>query len=50
MTVVLGYVPGELGEAALEAAVTEAERRGSNLVVLNTTRGDSAVDRSYLGG
>ena len=48
MTIVAGYVPGDLGEAVIEAAAAEAERRGSDLVVLNTTRGVSAVDRSFV--
>lgn len=48
MTVVVGYIPGELGEAALDAAVDEARRRGTDLVVVNTTRGDRLVDPRYV--
>jgi nucleotide-binding universal stress UspA family protein len=47
MTVVVGYIPGELGEEALDAAVDEARRRGTGLVVVNTTRGDRLVDPRY---
>ncbi len=34
-TVVVGYVPKPEGEAALGAAIGEAERRGATLVVVN---------------
>lgn len=47
MTVVVGYVPNELGEAALAAAVDEARRRGCDLVAVNTTRADRLVDPRY---
>lgn len=47
MSVVLGFVPGELGEAALDAAVAEVRRRDTHLVVVNTTRGDRLVDPRY---
>lgn len=46
-TVVLGYVPTALGEAALEAAITECRRRGSRLLVINSTRADRTVDPNY---
>ena len=49
MTVVVGYVPTPEGEAALSAAVAEAERRGEPLHVVNTSRGDSLVDRRFAG-
>ncbi|SFP52743.1 Nucleotide-binding universal stress protein, UspA family [Geodermatophilus dictyosporus] len=49
MTVVVGYVPTPEGEAALTAAVVEAERRGEPLHVVNTSRGDSLVDRRFAG-
>jgi len=44
MTVVMGYVPNELGEATLAAAIEESRRRGTDLVVVNTTRADRLVD------
>ena len=47
MTVVVGYVPNELGEATLAAAIEEARRRGTDLVAVNTTRGDRLVDPRY---
>ena len=46
-TVVLGYVPSPLGHAALEAAITECTRRGTNLLVINSTRADRTVDKNY---
>ncbi|MGL3806649.1 universal stress protein [Paeniglutamicibacter sp. R2-26] len=46
-TVVLGYVPTGLGEAALEAAITECRRRGARLLVVNSTRADRTVDPNY---
>ncbi|PKW27723.1 universal stress protein [Phycicoccus duodecadis] len=44
MTVLVGYVPSPLGEAALAAGVEEARRRGERLVVLNMSRDDVLVD------
>ena len=49
MTVVVGYIPDEYGEAALAAGIEEARRRGTGLVVVNTTKGDSLVDKRYVG-
>ena len=50
MTVVCGYVPTPEGKAALRAALDEADRRGEDLAVLNTTRGDALVDPRYASG
>lgn len=47
MTVVVGYVPNELGEATLAAAIEEARRRGTDVVAVNTTRADRLVDPRY---
>lgn len=47
MTVVLGYVPTDVGRAALHAAIEEAHLRGTDLLVLNTTRADRIVDPRY---
>jgi nucleotide-binding universal stress UspA family protein len=49
MSVVVGYIPNEYGEAALSEALLEAQRRGTGVVVVNTTRGDSLVDKKYVG-
>ena len=49
MTVVVGYVPTPEGEAALTAAVAEAQRRDEPLHVVNSSRGDSLVDRRFAG-
>ena len=49
MTVVVGYIPDQYGEAALTAAIEEAGRRGTGLVVVNATKGDALVDRRYVG-
>lgn len=50
MTVVMGYIPNELGEAALAAAIEEVRRRGTDLVIVNTTRADRLVDPRYAHG
>jgi nucleotide-binding universal stress UspA family protein len=47
MTVVVGYVPNELGQVAMDAAITEARRRGVRLVVVNTSKGDALVDPRF---
>jgi nucleotide-binding universal stress UspA family protein len=49
MSVVVGYIPNEYGEAALTEGLGEAQRRATGLVVVNATRGDSLVDRRYVG-
>ena len=49
MTVVVGYIPNPLGEAALEAGIAEARLRAARLVVVNTTRADRLVDPRYAG-
>jgi nucleotide-binding universal stress UspA family protein len=49
MTVVVGYIPDQYGEAALTAGIEEAERRGTDLVVVNATKGDALVDRRFVG-
>jgi nucleotide-binding universal stress UspA family protein len=47
MTIVVGYVPTPEGEAALTAAISEAHLRQEPLHVVNTSRGDSLVDRRF---
>jgi len=49
MTVVVGYIPNQHGEAALTAGLAEARLRGSDLIVVNATKGDSLIDKKYLG-
>jgi nucleotide-binding universal stress UspA family protein len=49
VTVLVGYIPDEYGEAALAAGIEEARRRGTDLLVLNATRGAALVDKRYLG-
>jgi nucleotide-binding universal stress UspA family protein len=48
--VVVGYVPGAVGRAALDHGIVEARLRGVRLVVVNTTRGDALVDDRYVQG
>jgi nucleotide-binding universal stress UspA family protein len=49
-TVVVGYVPTAQGDAALSLAITEAQRRGHRLLVLNTSRDGSPTDASVVQG
>ncbi len=44
-TIVVGYVPKAEGNAALDAAIEEARRRGARLVVVNSHRGGREFDR-----
>lgn len=46
-TIVVGYVPNPLGDAAIQEAIREARRRAASLLVLNTTRADRLVDPGY---
>jgi nucleotide-binding universal stress UspA family protein len=43
MTVLVGFVPTAEGEAAFVAGLAEAQRRGEDLLVLNSPRGGAAV-------
>ena len=47
MTIVVGYIPRPEGLAAVEAAITEAERRGERLVVVNTGHHGDYADPSF---
>ena len=49
MTVLVGYVPTPLGEAALTAAVEESRRRSEPLLVVNMSRDDVLVDAHRAG-
>lgn len=44
MTIVVGYVPTPAGEAAVQAAITEARLRDENLLVVNSAREGSVVE------
>ena len=48
--IVVGYIPTPEGRAALARGITEAKLRVARLVVVNTTRGDAAVDERYVRG
>ena len=48
--VVVGYVPGPEGRAALERGVNEARVRGLKLFVVNTSRGDALLDERFIRG
>jgi nucleotide-binding universal stress UspA family protein len=48
MTIVIGYVPSAVGEAALEAGLAEAAARGDDGVVLNSPRRRSTVDGELI--
>ncbi len=45
-TVVVGYVPTAEGEAALEAGITEAKRRGARVVVVSSHMGGRGYDEA----
>lgn len=49
MSVVVGYIPNAYGEAALVEGIAEARRRGTGVVVVNATKGDTLIDTSYVG-
>jgi nucleotide-binding universal stress UspA family protein len=49
MTVVIGYIPNVYGEAALSAGIEEARRRGTGVLVVNASKGDSLADPKYVG-
>lgn len=48
MTIVIGYVPSPVGEAALEAGLAEAAARGDDVVILNSPRRRSTVDAELI--
>ena len=49
MSVVIGFIPDEYGEAALTAGLEEAQRRQTGVVVVNSTKGDALIDKRYVG-
>lgn len=48
MTVLVGYIPSPQGEAALDRAIQEARIHGSDLVVLNMSRGQATLEQKRL--
>lgn len=48
MTILVGLVPTSAGSAALDAAVEEALRRGSRLLVVNSARSGAHVDKNLV--
>ena len=47
MTVVLAHVPNPAAEAAFAAALEQAVFRGSDIVLVNATKGDALVDPHF---
>lgn len=48
--IVVGFIPGPEGRAALTRGMAEAELRATRLIVVNATRGDALIDERYLQG
>lgn len=48
MTIVIGYVPTPVGDAALEAGFAEAVAHGDDAVILNSPRRRSTVDADLI--
>ena len=48
MTVVIGYVPNQYGEAALHLGLQEASVRKMRVVVVNASRGDAYIDKRFV--
>ena len=44
MTILVGYIPTTQGEAAITAAISEAQAHGDSLLVVNMSRDDKLVD------
>jgi nucleotide-binding universal stress UspA family protein len=49
MTILIGYVPTPVGEAALDAGLAEAVRTGEDVVILNSPRRASRIDANQVG-
>jgi nucleotide-binding universal stress UspA family protein len=48
MTILIGYVPTAVGEAALAHGLAEAARAGEDVVVLNSPRRGATVDTDQI--
>lgn len=46
MSIMVGYVPTPVGEAAVASAITEAQLRKEELLIVNSVREGSRVDKS----
>ncbi|MET1033949.1 MAG: universal stress protein [Arthrobacter sp.] len=46
MSILVGYVPTPVGEAAVQAAIAEAKLRGEDLLIVNSPRDGALVDKS----
>jgi nucleotide-binding universal stress UspA family protein len=47
VAIIVGYVPTAEGVAALDSAIEEAKLRDQRLVVVNSSRGESLVDKRF---
>ncbi|CAN3129615.1 universal stress protein [Mycobacterium sp. smrl_JER01] len=47
--IVIGYTADPFGHAALEHGIAEAKLRGTDLLVVNATSGESYVDTRFAG-
>jgi nucleotide-binding universal stress UspA family protein len=45
--IVVGYTADRFGNAALEHAIAEAKLRDTNLLVINSTKGDALADPAF---
>jgi nucleotide-binding universal stress UspA family protein len=45
--IVVGYTADRFGKAALEHGIAEAKLRKTNLLVINSTRGDALADPAF---
>lgn len=48
MTILIGYLPSPVGEAAFEAGIAEAKIHGDDVVVLNSPRRGAVVDAALV--
>jgi nucleotide-binding universal stress UspA family protein len=48
LTIVIGYIPTPVGDAALEAGLAEAASSGDDVVILNSPRRGSTVDADLV--
>jgi nucleotide-binding universal stress UspA family protein len=46
MSILVGYVPTPVGEAAVTAGIAEAKLRGEELLIVNSTREGALVDKT----